>query len=101
MSGIETVRSSSIYVDEGGKSEELVVDTAGIQSAAIEDSEVLVTCTIDVFVRQGENPTATNDGTDIFLIGNSVYRLAGIKHGNKLAFKALAGSGSIYITSGA
>jgi len=96
----ELVRTVSILVDGGGNSESVSVSSTSAQSSAITQPMVLVSTDIDVFVRQGADPTALSDGSDMFLIANSMYRLMGISSGNKLAFITATGSGTVYITPG-
>ena len=90
----------SIVVDDGARSQALAISSTSAQSAVIKTDEILATSTVDVFVRQGANPTAVSDGTDIFLLANTSYRLA-VKPGNKLAFKTSSASGTVYLTPGA
>lgn len=97
--GAAAVRSDSIVVDAGGASQKVVIGAVSAQSTALTNSRALVTTTADCFVRQGTNPTALADGTDIFLSAG-VYRLSGITSGNKLAFITSAGVGDVFITPG-
>jgi hypothetical protein len=90
----------SIVVDEGGRSQALAISSTSAQSAVINTDYVLVTLTVAAFVRQGSNPTATSDGTDIFLLANVSYRL-NVRKGNKLAIKTASETGTAYITQGA
>lgn len=92
-------REVSIVVDDGGKSQLLSSVTTSQQTAVIKSSFVLVYANGPVFVRQGSNPTALTDGTDIYLAANVHYRL-NVTPGNKLAFAASAAA-NIYITPGA
>ena len=94
------VQEISIVVDDGGRSQALSISSTSAQSAVMKTSEVIATPTVDVFVRQGANPTALSDGTDIFLLANATYRLA-VTPGNKLAFKTTSASGTVYLTQGA
>lgn len=94
------VQEISIVVDEGARSQALAISSTSAQSAVIKGQAVLVTPTVDVFVRQGANPTAVSDGTDIFLLASASYRLA-VTPGNKLAFKTASASGTVYLTPGA
>jgi hypothetical protein len=90
----------SIVVDEGGRSQALAISSTSAQSATINSDYVLVTLTAAGFVRQGSNPTATGDGTDIFLLSDVTYRL-NVKKGNKLALRTAGLTGTAYITQGA
>lgn len=94
----------SVVVDTGGRSQSVAISGTSAQSAAITPAiassprtYVLATPTVDVFVRQGTNPTATSDGTDIFLLGGASYRLD-LTAGNKLAFKTTGATGLVYLT---
>lgn len=91
-------REVSIVVDEGGRSQLLSAVTTSTQTSAINSHYALVVATAACFVRQGSNPTALTDGTDIYLLPNTHYRL-NLKPGNKLAFAAGA-SANIYVTPG-
>lgn len=90
----------SIIVDEGGRSQAIAISGTSAQSTAINAEYVIVTLTAAAFVRQGSNPTATSDGTDIYLLADVTYRL-NITRGNKLAFKTAGAAGTAYITPGA
>jgi len=90
----------SIVVDEGGRSQALAISSTSAQTQAINAEYVIVTLTTAAFVRQGDSPTATNDGTDIYLQGGAAYRL-NVKRGNKLAFRTASETGTAYITAGA
>lgn len=89
----------SVIVDDGGRSQAVSISGTSAQSTAINAEVVLVTLTTPGFVRQGSNPTATADGTDIYLLADTTYRL-NLKRGNKLAFKTTGGTGTAYITPG-
>lgn len=93
-------REVSIVVDDGGRSAAVAISSTSAQSAAINSDYALVTLTTAAFVRQGANPTAVSDGTDIYLLADITYRL-NLKKGNKLAFKTSSSSGTAYITPGA
>lgn len=90
----------SIITDEGGRSQAVSISGTSAQSSVLNAEYALVTLTVAGFVRQGADPTATSDGTDIYLLDNITYRL-NIKRGNKLAFKTAGASGVAYITQGA
>lgn len=89
----------SIVVDEGGRSQAVAISGTSAQSAVINAEYVLVTLTAAAFVRQGSNPAATADGTDIYLLDNVSYRL-NVKRGNRLAFRTAGTTGTAYITQG-
>ncbi len=61
------------------------------------DVYVIVTPTVDVFLRQGTNPTALSTGVDQILLANNMYRVGPIARGNRLAFIS-ASAGSVYLT---
>lgn len=89
----------SVVVDDGGRSQAVSISDTSAQSTAINAEVALVTLTTPAFVRQGSNPTATADGTDIYLLADTAYRL-NLKRGNNLAFKTSGGTGTAYITPG-
>jgi hypothetical protein len=90
----------SIIVDEGGRSQAVSISSTSAQSAVINAEYAVVTLTTAAFVRQGLDPTALADGTDIYLLADVTYRL-NVKRGNKLAFRTSGLSGTAYITPGA
>lgn len=90
----------SIIVDEGARSQAIAISSTSAQTAVINSEYAIVTLTTAAFVRQGSNPTATNDGTDIYLQGGAAYRL-NVKRGNKLAFRTASETGTAYVTPGA
>lgn len=93
----QDIRQVSMSVGTGGTSQVVNFSTS-TQSTAITADHIIVTCTVDCFVRAGSNPTALSDGTDRFLVGGVPYRLAHI-NGNKLAFIGVASAaGKAYIT---
>ena len=93
-------KEASIDVSAGGTSQKVAISTVSAQSTAIAAPLALVSPTVDCFMRQGANPTATNDGTDQFLFAGYTYRVA-MTAGNKLAFAAASGTGNVYITPAA
>lgn len=94
------IQEISFALGDPGLSQALSISSTSAQSAVINAGSVVVTPTVDCFVRQGSNPTAVSDGTDMFLLGSVSYRLS-LPRGNKLAFKTTAASGTAYITPGA
>ncbi len=86
----------------GGGSQKIAVSAVSAQSAAISNhATVYIYTDVGVSVRQGTNPTAVNDGTDLYIPAGS-WRLVGIEDENKLAFICNAGdSGNVYLTEGA
>lgn len=94
------IQAISITADDGGRSQSVTISGTSAQSAAILVPYVIVTLTVPAFIRQGSNPTATDDGTDIYLLADVTYRI-NVQQGNKLAFKTAGTSGTAYITPGA
>lgn len=90
----------SFALGDPGLSQALAISSTSAQSAVINSDCAVVTPTVDCFVRHGSNPTATNDGTDLFLLALNTYRLQTTK-GFRLAFRTTAASGTVYITPGA
>ena len=93
----------SLSLGEPGLSQAVAIGITSAQSAAIfpvnalSPTFVVVTPTVDCFVRQGTAPTAVSDGTDLFLLGQGTYRLS-LPPGNKLAFKTTGATGTVYLT---
>lgn len=96
------VREVSVKADVGALSAAVAVSGVSAQSAAFSfaagGGDAVVTPTCDVFFRQGANPTALSDGTDMILLGGQSYRVSGILSANKLAFKTSGATGTVYIT---
>lgn len=90
----------SIVLADAGTSSSVAISGTSAQSATINADFAIVTPTADCFVRQGSNPTATADGTDVFLVAFNTYRLA-LPRGNKLAFRTTGATGAVYLTPGA
>jgi hypothetical protein len=95
-----TTLDLSIVVDEGNRSQALAISSTSAQSAVINSDFAVVTLTTPAFVRQGANPTATADGTDIYLLAEVAYRL-NVTRGNRLAFRTAGLTGTAHITPGA
>lgn len=95
----------SVNVDAGGQSTALAISTTSAQSpifvatpgTTMGGRSIVMSPTVDCFVRAGVNPTATNDGTDLFLRGGQTYRTI-VPDGQRLAFRTASGSGTVYIT---
>ena len=83
-----------------GISQKVTVSTTSAQSAAIAANSVTIYATVNVYVRQGSNPTAVSDGTDQFIPAETFVSLEGLITGNKLAIIG-EGSGIAYLTPGA
>lgn len=97
--GALDVRQNTMKALSGGQSESVdAVTTGSVQTSQINTETVLVHPTVDIYFRQGSNPTAVNTGADQFLAAGSTYRLTGITPGNKLAFYGVSTSGPVYIT---
>ena len=94
------IQDISVVVDDGARSQAVSISGTSAQSTDIDAEVVLVTLTTPGFVRQGSNPTSTSDGTDIYLLADTTYRL-NLKRGNKLAFNTTGGTGTAYLTPGA
>ena len=94
------IQDISVVVDDGARSQAVSISGTSAQSTDIDAEVVLVTLTTPGFVRQGRNPTSTSDGTDIYLLADTTYRL-NLKRGNKLAFNTTGGTGTAYLTPGA
>ena len=90
----------SFSLGDPGTSQALIVSSTSAQSAVALTTSVVATPTVDCFVRQGANPTALADGTDMFLLALTSYRLA-LPRGNKLAFVTSSATGTAYLTPGA
>jgi hypothetical protein len=95
----------SVNVGAGGTSSAIAVSTTSAQSAIFVanggtspgGTTVIVTPSVNCFVRQGVDPTATNDGTDLFLLGGQSYRI-NVADTHRLAFRTASGSGTVYLT---
>ena len=83
-----------------GISQKITVTTSSAQTAAIAANSATIYSTVNVFVRQGTNPTAVADGTDQFIPADTFISLEGLTAGNKIAIIG-EGSGTAYITPGA
>jgi hypothetical protein len=104
-------REISVKLDGGGNGAKVAISGTSAQSAALSlkttptgsvDSRdsVLIYASVDCFVRNGSNPTAVVD-TDVPLAGGNIYRLSGIKDGEKLAFITSGAAGNVWIYPGA
>lgn len=91
----------TLAANNGGTSLKASIATPGtsVQSAVIGMDTVVVTPTAACFFRKGVNPTATNDGTDQYLLPNNTYRIFGLLPTDKLAFNGPTAC-DIYITPG-
>jgi len=91
----------SLRMDGGGSSSVVSISGTSAQSAVLNTFTVLISPTVDCFVREGTNPTALADGTDMLLFGGNSYRVVLQATGHKLAFITSSATGSVYITPGA
>lgn len=91
------VLQESIVALKGGTCAAVSVSTTSAQSAAITNGRVVIYSTVDVFMRQGSNPTALSDGTDQFIPAGTLLRIVDIEASNKLAFISTM-SGTVYIS---
>lgn len=88
----------SFAATEGGKSQTVSASGTSAQSTAFNGpTKVRIYSTVDVFFRRGSNPTAVT--TDAIIPAYSMFRLTGIKDGDKLAFITSGSTGTVYITS--
>jgi hypothetical protein len=106
------IREISVKLDGGGNGAKVAISGTSAQSAALSlkptpvsggadtRDSVLVYVNVDCFVRNGANPTAVVD-TDIPLAAGGMYRLSGIKDGEKLAFITSGATGSAWVYPGA
>lgn len=101
MLGFQIESSVAVPV-AGGTSQLIAVSTTSAQSTAFSNyTSVYMHNTVGVYVRQGTNPVAVNDGTDLF-IPSGTWRLTSLVDENKLAFICKTGeSGSVHLTPGA
>jgi len=86
---------------KGGESSSVAVSSTSAQSAVIGAARAVLYSTVDVFFRQGVNPTALATGVDQLLPAFTMLRICDIEPGNKLAFKTTASSGTVYISPAA
>lgn len=90
----------TMQISTGGTSQAISVSATSAQSAAVvSPGSVVVTPTVDVFVRRGTNPTALANGTDQILLAGFSYRVGNLAEGERLAFIA-ASAGTVYVTPG-
>lgn len=97
-----TIVQASVKVPTtGGTSQKIAVSSTSAQSAAFSDhTTCFLVNDVGVYLRQGSNPTALNDGTDVYLPAGS-WRLVDIIDENKLAFICAAGvTGNVWLTQG-
>lgn len=95
------IQQISFALGAPGTSQAVAISGTSAQSAVMPGDSAVVTPTVDCFVRQGSNPTALADGTDLFLVGGVAYRL-NFPTGVRLALITAGGaSGTAYITPGA
>lgn len=86
----------------GGESSVVAVSAVNAVSAVLGNhSSVIVTPTVDVFVRRGSDPVAMATGVDQILLAGNTYRLLGFTGLDKLGFITSAATGSVYLTPGA
>lgn len=99
MSAPEHILRVAHSANEGQQS--VAVTTASAQTTdAIGAETCVVYSDVECFALAGTNPTATvAAGTPI--AAGQMIRLRGIKAGEKLAFIAAAGSGTVYVRPGA
>lgn len=93
--GASDVHESSA-VAVGGTCQAVAISGTSAQSAAITGALVHITPTVDVFVREGADPTALATGVDELLVAGATQAKR-IASGNKLAFKTGGATGTVYI----
>lgn len=87
----------TIPVPTGGTSEAVSISAVSAPSAALQTRFVLVTSTVDCFVRSSAAPVAVSDGTDMLLLAGNQYMLY-ITRGEKLAFVTTGATGTVYVS---
>ena len=96
----EYILQESMVALKGGTCSTVAVSGTSAQSAAITSGKVVIYSTVDMYLRQGSNPTALATGVDQFIPANTMLRIVDIENGNKLAF--ISGtSGTVYISPAA
>lgn len=99
MSAPEHILTVARGANEGQQSVSVTTASAAT-SNAIGSDKCLVYSNVECFALAGANPTATvAAGTPIG--AGQMIRLKGIRPGDKLAFIAATGSGTVYIRPGA
>lgn len=78
----------------------IAVSTTSVQSPQITGSIAVVHTSVDCYIRQGYDPVAVADGTDLFVPAGAYVRLSGINTGNRLAIIATA-PGTVHLMPGA
>lgn len=63
----------------------LTLSTTANATAAITAKHVVIASTVFCWIRQGLNPTAVNDGTDIPIFPGTYLRLSEFVSGNKIS----------------
>lgn len=79
----------------GGNGEVVSISGTSAASTNAYKGIVIITPTVDCFVRMGEDPTAVANGTDQFLVQNGVYMF---RVNGKIAAITTAATGSLYIS---
>jgi hypothetical protein len=90
-------RDITLCAHTGGRSQSVAISTVSAQSAAMTADTCVLYSSAECFVRQGSNPTAVSNGTDLHIPANTLIRLS-IIPGNKLAFITATGTGTVYLT---
>lgn len=93
---VSSGKATSFSVNAGNTSAAVGISNVSAQGPVHTSTSVLVSPTVDCFVRQGANPTALSTGVDMFLFGGFTYRLQVII-GQRLALIG-PGAGTAYIT---
>jgi hypothetical protein len=95
ISALPATQSAS-RVAVGGVCQKIAISGTSAQSAAIAGHLVHVTPTVDCYVREAANPTASATGVDHFLVANATQSFA-VTRGNKLAFITEGAAGTVRI----
>jgi len=103
-----TVSEHSLNIVDGGTCQQVAISGTSAQSTVIQTDntfidgpvQIVITPTVDCFVRKGANPTAIVGGTDMYLLGGNAYRTS-VMPGERLAFITTGAAGFVYIAPGA
>jgi hypothetical protein len=95
----------SFAISDGGTSQAFAISATSAQSAAFGAAQgipqglinVVITSTVDCFIRKGVNPVALSSGVDQYIVGGTMYRTS-VMPGERIAAISVSGSGMFYIT---
>lgn len=88
----------SLVIRDGGNGASVAVGTSSAQSAVFSTTSpafLRLYSDVNVYVRQGVNPTATTN--DDFIPAGNLLRVGPIAPGNRLAFITASGTGVVNI----